>query len=65
MTPKRILDEIDQLEQLQQRSAADINYKIARLRNLINQSPALPTKSKVSNMASEAAARRRAKIINS
>lgn len=64
MTPKRILDEIDHLEQIHQRAITDINYKIARLRNLINQSPTLPTKAKVKQMAAEAGAKRRQRIIN-
>jgi len=64
MTPKRILDEIDHMEQLQQRFMTDINYKIARLRNLINQEPAMPTKSKVKQLAEEQAAKRRRNYLN-
>lgn len=64
MTPKRILDELDHLEQLHQRNNTDMLYKIARLRNIVTQSPTLPTKAKVKQMAAEAGAKRRQRIIN-
>ena len=63
MTINRILDEIEKLEEIHQRSVTDITYKLERLKNLLVQNPKLPTKAKVKQMAEEAGQKRRQRIL--